>query len=298
MARHTFEDVCDLLASFLAPNERTPLPGLVLGPLEYDGARISTILMADHVTELVLHEAVAIGAQLVVSRISPLSGDGAAGGVRVRRLVSARADSAAHVAMMCAKHGIGVFAFGGGQDHADGGIEQWLCAVLGAGSEVPLIPHPPPHTESGRGRLLTLDPPLLLRTCVNSLRTRGAAPQVTIAPAIKFYLDAPSTEIEAAVKRALDSQPIKTIAVCFGDDADEVLRTCTSAQVFVASELSTESALAANDRGVTVVLIGDCVGREFFGFLVDRLQTVLNPIELVVSKASANPLRHVDIVRL
>ena len=285
-------DVCEVLASFLSPDDRYALPGLVLGPLDQNRTQVYVILLADHVTELVLHEAVALRAQLVISRISPLSGEGDAGVARVDRLVSARADSAAHVAMMCAKEDKGVFVFGAGLDHAEGGVEQWLCAILGAGREEPIVPHPPPRSASGRGRLLTLSSPAYLRSCIQALRSRGAARAVTVAPASKHYGEVHSTGIDAAVKRAMDETPVSQIAVCFGSDCDEVLRTCARAQVFIASDLTTESVLAANDRNVTVVLIGDSVGREFYGFLVDRLQGYLGSTQLFVSKAAQNPLRH------
>ena len=289
--------MCDVLTDFFAarPSEpeevlrrrrggergatKTPF-GLVVGcaRLEIEGAEIERVLLTNHVTNHVLEEArfrsaYQPGYQLILARTSPLRDDAS---------TVLGIDSA--LALRCAKAGIAVFAMGDALDHVSGGVNDWICASLGHGTEVPLLASEADraHLEPrGRGRLLTLDRTERVSELLERLQRPGGLSRIQMAPSAEFYavsdvvMDGGEI-MDAAYSRARE-QRVRTVAVACGCSADELAgHTWGDVDVLVASRLPMTSVLSLTERNVTVVIVGSCVGKKFLHFLHSQLSGLLN----------------------
>ena len=288
--------MCDVLADFFAtrPSEpeevlrrrrggergarKTPF-GLVVGSarLEIEGAEIERVLLTNHVTNHVLEEArfrsaYQPGYQLIIARTSPLRDDAS---------TVVGIDSA--LALRCAKAGIAVFAMGDALDHVSGGVNDWICACLGHGTEVPLLASDGDraHLEPrGRGRLLTLDRAERVSELLERLQRPGGLSRIQMAPSAEFYgvsdvvMDGGEI-MDAAYSRARE-QRVRTVAVACGCSADELAgHAWGDVDILVASRLPMTSVLSLTERNLTVIIVGSCVGKKFLDFLHSQLSDVL-----------------------
>jgi len=257
---------------------KTPF-GLVVGSakLESEGGRVTRILLTNHVTSHVLAEAkyrseYEPGYQLVLSRTSPLRGSSVIG-----------VDSA--LALRCAQDGIAVFAIGDALDHINGGVNDWLCASIGDGSEAPLLASEADRASiepRGRGRLLTLERPTNLNEILQRLRKPGGLRRIQLAPSGEHYAMKDATlnggEILDAADRRAKGSRVRTIAIASGCTADELasFTAWSDVDVLIASGLPLTSVLSFTERDVNVVLVGSCIGMELMQFLRGQLSEVLD----------------------
>ena len=183
-----------------------------VGPVCGDPAlEVRTVLLAVDPVESVVDEAIALGAQLLVTH-HPLYLRGTStvyGGTTKGRLVTRLLNA-----------GCGLYVAHTNADDAVGGVSAELARVLGLVDPVPLVPHATGPAGTGSGRIGDLAHPTTL----------GAFAQ-RVADAL------PATPIGLRVAGQL-ARPVRRVAVC-GGSGDQFLDQAMTAgaDVFVTADL-------------------------------------------------------------
>lgn len=230
--------------------------GLILGPSR--GTRIRRALLTIDCTPEVVEEAVQQRCQCVVTYHPPIFAPltrlspDSPGDRRLIRLIESR---------------IAVYAPHTALDAVEGGINDWLAAgIMGSdkGSAC-ILPDSP-------GRLVVLDKGISATALVKRVKTFLNAPYMRVA--------------QPTGKR----KPIRRIAICAGAGGSALENT--DADVYLTGEMKHHDILAANARGITVLLSEHThTERGYLPILKRRLNRELSQaVELLISRADREPV--------
>ncbi|MFT7534686.1 MAG: dinuclear metal center YbgI/SA1388 family protein [Hyphomicrobiaceae bacterium] len=261
MSAPTLDDVLDILHE-IAPLELAAdwdNVGVLLRP-NVDASVVSKCMLTIDLTEAVIEEAKAFGADLVVSYHPPIFKPFArldAHDPTQRRVLAAIAA------------GFVVYSPHTALDAAAGGLADWLIeGALGADAPEALRP----CGDGEFGRVAELAKPLAFRTLLERLKKLYGVKHLQVAKPVGM------------------STKVRSIAVAAGAGSS-VLRG-TGADVYVTGEMSHHDVLAAVADGVAVVLAGHTnTERGFLGVLGKRLTSEFGKgIQVRVAKEDRDPL--------
>uniref|UniRef100_A0A7S0LI20 NIF3-like protein 1 n=1 Tax=Coccolithus braarudii TaxID=221442 RepID=A0A7S0LI20_9EUKA len=250
--------------------------GLTIGALrEVERGNSALIIICVDLTEQVLCEATAQHAAFIVTYSPVLSAP-----------ISALStdDVTGRILLKCAQHSLAVYSIHTACDNAYGGINDWLANSVAAGRIRPIIPHPE-HMDAGHGRLLECELSTPLSNLVERLKKLLQVRHLRLA--LGAMVD------EQNLSRALEACFVKTFAVQVGV-ATSSIQDCP-ADVLIASEMSHSDVLAANAKGVVVILTGrSTIERAYLGFLRQELQDEFADsdwsVKVKCSQVDSNPL--------
>lgn len=225
---------------------------------------VQRVLFTVDLTEAVLGEAQAFGAELVIAYHPPLFKG-------VKRLTRRTAQE--RVLIDATRAGIAVFSPHTALDAAAGGLNDWLGGLLGPGQSRPIVPHPR-VPGIGAGRFVHLDSPV---------------PLVEALGHIKAGLRLSGLRV-AAAHRHQEGEPIETFAVCAGAGGS-VFERLAHADLFLTGEMRHHDVLARLSEGQTVVLTEHSNSeRGFLSKLQACLQENFPELTLRVATRDADPL--------
>jgi len=146
-----------------------------------------------------------------------------------------------------------------------------------------IVLHPQPRRQIGVGRRLVLDKPVALRKLAMRLKVALGVRHVEVATA---------ADSAAADDTAGDAN-ITCIGVCPGSGGELVdAAIAEQCQVLVTGEMKHHDVLAANMRGLSVILAGHTrTERPYLAVLRDRLAERMGPVQVLVSNADCDVLR-------
>ncbi len=233
-------------------------PGLLIEPEEDE---ITRVLVALDCTPAVAREAIACGAQLVITH-HPLFFK------PVKRMYHSAPDTAA--AYLLIRHGIGLYAAHTNLDCAQGGVNDVLAAAIGLVNIRPLEANA--DDTPGIGRVGDLAAPISLKVLAGDIRDR----------------------LSAAVRYGGDpDRLIRTVAVVGGSGGDLFEQAkLAGADVLVTGEIKHSQAIAAQIVGICVIEAGHYeTERVVLPDLVAGLQSALDTIQYKVDLLTAQTER-------
>lgn len=229
-------------------------PGLLISPENED---IHTVLIALDCTVQVAEEAVETKADLVLTH-HPLFFSA------VKHIRKDDPDTAA--AWILLRHGIGLYAAHTNLDAADGGVNDVLMKMLGAGQVQKLQP-------DGLGRIGVL------------------AEETTLSDFAGFI----EGKLHARILVSGDPDAkVKTVACIGGAGADDMLTAAEQgADVFVTGEAKHHEGIRSNISGIPLIVAGhyetECVVLEP---LAARLQDMTNDVQYKIALSDNGPYWH------
>lgn len=239
------------------------------------------VLLTIDLTEKVLAEAVQKEVNVIVAYHPPIF----AGMKRITL-----ADAHQRVIMNAAAHGMSIFSPHSSLDACVGGMCDWLCDAVGAGSVVPITPmmangKPPRNdqerreTVTGSGRVLTLASAITLGEAVARVKKALRLDFVRVATPANAH------NAEMAVA---------TVATCAGSGTGCFKHLAAPVDLLLTGEMSHHDVLAYNHRGTAVILCEHTNSER--GYLRDRLQPRMAAllgadVEVLVAETDADPLR-------
>ena len=225
-------------------------PGLLIEP---DHDEIGRVLVALDCTRAVAAEAIAWGADLVLTH-HPLFFH------PVQRM--AYSDPATAAACMLLRNGIGLFAAHTNLDAARGGVNDTLCELLGVRDTVPI--------DEGTGRVGNL----------KETETLGAF-SLRIGELLK-------TAVSIA---GSGETPVKRVAVLGGSGASAIKPASEEcADVLVTGEVKHSDAIDALSLGLNLILAGHYeTERVVLEPLIKRLQNECFTVQYQLSRADGSP---------
>lgn len=250
--------------------------GLVVGALrEVERGNSALIMICVDLTEQVLCEALAQHAAFIVT-YSPLIKS------PIRSLSTD--DVTGRILLTCAQHSLAVYSIHTACDNAYGGINDWLAHSVAAGRIRPMAPHPE-VIDAGQGRLLECELSAPLSNLVERLKKLLQVKHLRLA--LAFMVD------EHSLSHALEACFVKTFAVQVGVTTSSILNH--AADVLITSEMSHADVLAANAKGIVVILTGrSTIERAYLGFLRQELQDEFADsdwsVKVKCSQVDSNPL--------
>ncbi|RKP03341.1 hypothetical protein CXG81DRAFT_17086 [Caulochytrium protostelioides] len=197
-------------------------------------AEANRVMITNDLTNAVLEESLAdkkVG--MIISYHPPL--------FRAIKTIT-MADPKQAIAARCIEAGISVYSPHTALDAVEGGINDHLISLCGAGDVTCLTPAPGATEEDGElagyGRRVTLKEPVTLDDlCLQVKRGLGLSYlRLAVAPR----------------HRAEQSEPVSTVAVCAGSGSSVLLGK--RADVFLTGEMSHHEVLAAVEAGTSVIL--------------------------------------------
>lgn len=233
--------------------------GLLLEPRGGDPTVQRALLTID-LTEPVLDEALASGADLVVAYHPPIFAP-------LKRLTQGEAGQ--RTILRAAAAGIAVWSPHTALDAVPGGVNDWMLGLAGTLTDVAPIAARPDEPAAGPGRLARLREPAPLDTLVARFKEGLALPSVRLA-------------------RGADA-PIGTLAVCPG--AGGSLFEGIRADLLVTGEMRHHDVLAHVARGMSVILTEhtNCE-RGYLPHLAERLRAACPALLVDVSTRDRDPL--------
>uniref|UniRef100_A0A7S4FDF8 NIF3-like protein 1 n=1 Tax=Chrysotila carterae TaxID=13221 RepID=A0A7S4FDF8_CHRCT len=250
--------------------------GLTVAALrEVDRGNSAAIMLCVDLTEQVLCEALAIHAAFVITYFPMPSHP-------IRSLSTA--DVTGRILLNCAQHNLAVYSVHSACDHAPGGINDWLAKSLAPGRSRPIVPDVN-MPDAGLGRLLECEVSTPLSLLVERLKQLLQLRHVRLA--FGAIVD------EQNLARAQEFCFVKTVAVQVGEAA-AVLQNI-AADVMIASEMSHSDIIAANAKGIVVILAGQStIERGYLGYLSQQLQEEFADsdwnVKVKCSQIDGNPL--------
>lgn len=222
-------------------------------------------LVTIDLTEPVLDEALALGADLIVAYHPPIFS-----GLKRLRLAA----DGERVVVRALSAGLTVYSPHTALDAANGGMTDWLVGLLGEGVVTPVVPAPPrPGGVGGEGvgRTSVLAIPLSLGEAVQRIKAHLGLDHVRLAapPAL--------TRVER-------------IAVCPGAGGS-VFEKVGQVDLFVTGEMRHHDVLARVARGSAVVLTDHTnTERGYLPTLARRLAERAPGLDVAVSRVDRDPL--------
>ncbi|MBV70707.1 MAG: Nif3-like dinuclear metal center hexameric protein [Myxococcales bacterium] len=230
--------------------------------------QIQTVFMTIDLTEPVFEEAVAGGADVIITYHPILFGG-------VKRLV--RTNPAHRVVIAALKNGISIYSPHTALDAIEGGVNDWLISGVGPVQNVsPLDPVLSDNANDGMGRRGHLE---------------TAAEIDLVASRLKAYLGLEHIRI-ARAQRHQSGKAITSVAVCPGAGGS-LLAGLSDVDLVVTGEMRHHDVLALNSRGVSVILTEhtNCE-RGFLPSYTTRLKDLIGPASLSwhISQVDKDPL--------
>lgn len=237
--------------------------GLLLAPLET--AEIQRILLTIDLTEGVLGEALAAGAELVFAYHPPIFKG-------PKRLT--RRSASERILVDALRAGIFVYCPHTALDAAPQGINSWLGGLLGPGRGRPIVPHP--QAEGlGSGQVVELDAPLSLADAL---------------PLLKAGLQLSHLRV-AASHQHQKGDLIRTYAVCAGAGGS-VFERLPRADLLLTGEMRHHDILARVSDGQCVVVTDHTnTERGYLPRLAAEISRRLPELDVQISKLDRDPLR-------
>ncbi|CAJ2509162.1 Uu.00g141880.m01.CDS01 [Anthostomella pinea] len=249
-----------------------------------------TVLLTNDLTELVVDEALQEGADMIVCYHPVI--------FRPLKSLTTKDPMQTQLLRLIAA-GVSVYCPHTAMDAASGGLNDWLCDILLAGSPqvqrtvVQPITRPVPkdHEGSGYGRTVELSESITLQTLMRRL-SAGVGDQ-------RYMMVA----LPPSLKGLGKTQDISKIAVCAGSGAD-ILKN-TDAQVLVTGEMAHHYALRHTQLGQIVVTVFHSNSER--KYLEQRLKPMLDVqlettkygnARVLVSNADRDPFEIVDVQSL
>lgn len=230
--------------------------GVTIGSLrEVERGGAAVIMLCVDLTEQVLAEAVASHADHIICYSPAIGPD------QPLRTVSVH-DPVGRVVLKCAQEAIAVHSIHSACANAPYGLLDWMAESLADGSSSPIHPFAQ-EPRAGRGRLLECSRAQPLSAVIARLKELLGVKHLRLA--LGVVVD------EHNLAKAQECCFVKTVAIACGEGAS-VLRD-TLANVIITSEMSHEDVLAANARGVVVLLAGhSTMERAYLRHLREELQ--------------------------
>ncbi len=217
-------------------------------------------------TEAVLAEALAAGADLVVSYHPPLFQG-------VKRLTEATASG--RVVLEAVRAGVHVYSPHTALDAAAGGLNDWLLEAFGEVTDVAPLEPDALEPDVGAGRRATLAAPAELGPLVDAIKAHLA-------------LDAVRVAAPADLRRG--ERRVTRVAVCPGAGGS-LFAGVRDVDLLLTGEMRHHDVLARVGEGVAVVLTDHTnTERGYLPRLADRLESALTGVEVRVSAVDADPL--------
>ena len=193
-------------------------------------------------------------------------------------------DPTGRAVLKCAQESIAVHSIHTACANAPNGLVDWLAESLAEGSSCPIIPHAE-EPEAGEGRLLECSRAQPLSVIIARLKELLGVRHLRLA--LGVVVD------EHNLTKAQECCFVKTVALQAGEGA-RVLCDC-AANVFITSEMSHTDVLAANARGVVVLLTGQStMERAYLRHLRDELHEEFADsdwqVKVKCSQVDCNPL--------
>lgn len=233
------------------------------------GRSVGRALLTIDTSAAVVEEAVSSGADLLVSYHPPIF----SGLKRLRRDVHGEAG-----VLRLVEAGLAVYSPHTALDAAQGGMNDWLAGLIGAGAAVPLLPCAPTlaRPSEGAGRRLALSEPATLDVIAGRVRASIGAPYLRVA---------------ASAKHA-GGATIASAAVCAGAGGSLFEKLAPgSVDLLLTGEMRHHDVLARVESG-TSVLLAEHTGSErgYLPTLRDRLASICPAVEWIVSTRDREPL--------
>lgn len=232
--------------------------GLLINPLR--PRTIKNILLTIDLTEVVVDEAIAAKADLIVAYHPILFSP-------VNRLDGGRAYDRAIMKLI--QKNIAVYSPHTALDSVIGGVNDWLADGVGAG-DVSVL-HPLENSDAGQGRLVTLKKSVKLKT---------------LAQRVKKYLGLKTLRLAEG-----NDASIRTIALCAGAGSDAFQGV--QADCFLTGEMSHHHILAATLNGSHVILCEHTnTERGYLPVFAKFLRKAMgNGVDIFVSEIDSDPIK-------
>ena len=185
------------------------------------------------------------------------------------------ADHKSMLLLNAVAHGMSIYSPHSALDSTAGGINDWLADGLKP-SSVAAIQPVEEGLLPGTGRVARFETPTTVTELVARVKAHLKLEHVRVA----FGADASATT------------PVSSVAICAGSGGS-VVSLAKGADVYVTGEMSHHDVLAAQARGVTVILSEHTLTER--GYLQARLKPKLEAIlppgyNVLVSETDANPI--------
>lgn len=247
--------------------------GLLVDHAEDVAVAGATVLVTNDLTEKVVDEAARRGARGIVSYHPTL--------FRGAKSVT-RGDAQGRVLLKCIHHKIAVYAPHTSLDAVAGGINDWLIegftdkagAPIEADSEDP---------DMGMGRVVDLPRPMPVAEALQRIKKHLGLDYVRCALPEGVY--ATPSDFGSGCR----AHTVSRIGVCAGSGGS--LLRAVSCDLFLTGEMSHHEVLAANARGVTVVLTDHTnTERGYLPRLQRALRSRLVDVDVLISEVDTDPL--------
>ncbi len=228
---------------------------------------ITTVALTIDLTEPVLDEAIAHGAEAIVAYHPPIFGG-------LQRLVMAAPQS--RVVLRCVQAGIAVYAPHTALDAAAGGMTDWLIDSVGPiDGRRAIQPGSVEQPGTGTGRVGELVDPTALATLVRR---------------VKAWLDLSQVRVAAPAEHAA-GQLLRRVAVCPGAGGSAFEALQQPVDLLVTGELRHHDVLAWVARGTSVILTDHTnTERGYLGILGQRISAALPGVRTVLCRQDRDPL--------
>lgn len=237
--------------------------GLLVGSGAWTAKRA---LLTIDLTEEVLEEALARGAQMVVAYHPPLFEP-------LRRLTDASPGE--RIILGAARAGLAIHSPHTALDAAPGGVNDWLAEGLGAAAITPLQAAVDPDApDSGLGRLVTLREPATLGDLAQRVKGHLGAKRLLVA------------------ESTLPPDEHRVIGLCAGAGGSLLpAALARGATAFLTGEMRHHDVLATRAAGCAVLLAGHTnTERGYLPRLAERLGKALPELEILLSERDRDPL--------
>ncbi|XP_052861746.1 NIF3-like protein 1 [Anopheles cruzii] len=231
MAKVTLDGVIAKLNEFAPESlcEKWDNVGLLVEP--YTRRYISSILLTNDLTELVMAEAVSLKMDLIISYHPPIF-------TPLKRITQKSWKE--RILTLCLQEGIAIYSPHTCWDNVTNGVNDWLAAALPLASSQP-IQENLSNPSYGSGRICVVQGQLTLYTAIERIKNYTKLDTIQVARAQTMHSQS-------------DSQIIRTFAVCAGSGAS-VLKG-VKADLYITGEMSHHEVLDFTHQNIHVVLLG------------------------------------------
>ncbi|XP_058063696.1 NIF3-like protein 1 [Anopheles bellator] len=203
--------------------------GLLVEP--YTRRYISSILLTNDLTELVMGEAVSLNADLIISYHPPIF-------TPLKRITQKSWKE--RILSLCLQEGIAIYSPHTCWDNVTNGVNDWLAAALPLASSQP-IQENLSNPSYGSGRICVVQGQLTLYDAIERIKKYTKIDTIQVARAHKTMHSQSDTQI-------------RTFAVCAGSGAS-VLKG-VKADLYITGEMSHHEVLDFTHQNIHVVLLG------------------------------------------